>query len=337
MTKKLWKQTNNEKIQCLLCSHFCELGVEDSTNTGKCRVRKNKNGFLINLVENKIVSHNVDPIEKKPLYHFLPNSAVFSIGSMGCNFDCAWCQNSSIAHPKNQEQAEQGAIIDASMIIDAAIKNQCKSIAFTYNEPTIFFDLMLECAMEAKKANIRTVLVSNGYQSKYSLELLLPYIDAANIDLKCFSEETYQNYCKAHLKPVLHNIKEFAKNNIWLEITTLLIPTINDNKAELKDLANFIAQEVGTHIPWHISAFHPSRNMMHIPRTNIDALKMAYDIGKDAGLEYVYIGNVQEENNTHCPKCKKILIKRTGYNTEINAEFTGQCPYCKMSIVEVWE
>jgi len=336
MNTKMWRKTKDEKIQCLLCSQFCELGITSEKNTGKCGVRKNVNASLVSLVENKIVSHNIDPIEKKPLYHFLPNTAVFSIGSMGCNFDCAWCQNSSIAHPANQNQAEEGMLVNAKMLLDASIKNKCKSIAFTYNEPTMFFELILDCAIEAKKNNIKTVIVSNGYQSNHSLENLLPHIDAANIDLKSFKEKTYQTYCNAHLKPVLQNIKKIAQSSTWLEITTLLIPNINDTEEELKNLANFIANEVGTHVPWHISAFHPSRNMMHVPRTNMDSLKLAYDIGKDAGLEYVYIGNVQAENNTYCTSCEQILIERTGYNTKIHAEFNGQCPHCKKDIAGIW-
>lgn len=336
MNTKLWKNIRNKHIKCLLCAQFCELGITDEDNIGKCGVRKNENGDLISFVKNKIVSHNIDPIEKKPLYHFLPNTAIFSIGSMGCNFDCTWCQNSSIAHPKNQKQAQEGMIVSAKAIIDATIKNNCKSIAFTYNEPTIFFELMIECATLAKKKNIKTVLVSNGYQSNYALKELLPYIDAANIDLKSFNEETYQTYCNAHLKPVLENIKEIAKSNTWLEITTLIIPTVNDNEDELQNLAKFIACDVGSYVPWHISAFHPSRNMMHIPKTDISSLQHAYNIGKNTGLEYVYINNVQGVNETYCAKCKQVLIKRTGYHTQVHPEFDGKCPYCEEVIIGIW-
>ena len=335
MLEKSWKKTKGKDIQCTLCSQFCELSAVGNS-LGKCGVRKNEDGFLVSLIENKIVSYNVDPIEKKPLYHFLPNTPIFSVGSMGCNFDCAWCQNSSIAHPQNQEEAKQGSVVDANTIINTSIQNHCKSIAFTYNEPTMFFDLMLECAVEAKEKDIKSVIVSNGYQSPQTLKTLLPFIDAANIDLKSFDNKMYQKYCGANLKPVLQNIKEIAKSNTWLEITTLLIPSINDNKNELKHLAHFIANEVGTHVPWHVSAFYPSRNMMHLPPTSKESLQEAYEIGKTAGLEYVYVGNIQNKNETQCPHCRHILVTRNGYHTKIQDGFEGTCPNCETKIPGVW-
>ncbi len=335
MKAKFWKNVNNG-VQCRLCSHFCILTEAGENSLGKCRVRKNVNNELISLVGNKIVSYNIDPIEKKPLYHFLPASPIFSIGSMGCNLNCAWCQNTGIAHPNNEVEAQKGSQVSPDILINTVLKHNCKSIAYTYNEPTVFFELMLESATLARQKGIKNVIVSNGFQSPESLEALLPWIDGANIDLKCFSNSTYQKFCNAKIQPVLNNLKTMS-NKTWLEITTLIVPTVNDNEEELKELANFIAQEVGVNTPWHISAFHPCRNMLHLPRTGLDILLKAYEIGKNAGLNYVYVGNVAKMNKTLCPNCQTELLSRVTYKVEMTTDFSkGICPNCQNSISGYW-
>ncbi len=326
-----------KNIQCELCSHFCTLSTEEGQNIGKCRVRKNQDGELISLVGHKIISHNIDPIEKKPLYHFLPNSPIFSIGSMGCNLNCAWCQNSSIAHPKDEIQAQKGQLVSPKVVVDAALRHNCKSIAYTYNEPTVFFELMQESAKLAHTHSIKNVIVSNGFQSPKSLETLTPHIDAANIDLKAFKDTTYQKYCQARLKPVLNTIKTLAKSSVWLEVTTLVVPTVNDDLGELAEIANFIKEEVGQDVPWHLSAFRPERQLKHLPHTDPKTLLQAYEIGKKAGLNHVYIGNIFNKNETRCTHCHELLISRTGYQTQINPNFKqGLCPSCQTAIAGFW-
>ncbi len=329
---KFWKEVESG-IQCCLCSHFCKLSNDE---TGKCSVRKNIDGQLFSLVGDKIVSYNMDPIEKKPLYHFLPGSAIFSMGSMGCNLDCAWCQNTGIAHPLNERDALKGQKIDPKLIIETCKKHDCKSIAYTYNEPTVFFELMEKCAKLAKDNEINNIIVSNAYQSPESLRALLPYLNAANIDLKCFKDSSYQKFCNAKIKPILNNIKTISKST-WLEITTLVVPTVNDDLSELKDLAKFIVHEVGTETPWHLSAFRPCRKMMNIPQTEPKILLEAAEIGREIGLKYVYVNNVQKMNKTACPNCQEVLIQRKGYYTEINKNFVnGTCPSCQNKISGMW-
>lgn len=316
------KKRKNAIIQCQLCSHFCTLSdanIKDSCSalphTGKCRVRKNVNGNLESFITNKISSYNIDPVEKKPLYHFLPNTQTFSLGTMGCNFDCAWCQNSSIAHPLSEKSARHGTLIDTQNLMETCKKYHCPSVSFTYNEPTIFFELMYDCAKKAQEMDIKTIMVSNGYQSPQLLQTLLPLINAANIDLKSYRDISYQKFCNARLKPVLNTLKSIAKSNTWLEVTTLLIPKINDTQEELKDIASFIYNELGEYVPWHISAFSPQRKMRSTPRTSKESLINAYEIGKKQGLKHVYIGNASFTNKTICTNCNETLIIRDTYST----------------------
>lgn len=369
-----WKKRKHNKLQCFLCSHFCTLSDANFTllnqnnkigqnypNTGKCRVRKNMNGQLESLISHKIASYNIDPVEKKPLYHFLPTTKTFSIGTMGCNFDCAWCQNSSIAHPISEKNARLGTQITAQNIMDTCKKYHCPSLSFTYNEPTVFFELMLDCAQKAQEENIKTIMVSNGYQSTKALNYLLPLIHAANIDLKSFSNNTYQKYCNALLKPVLNTLKTIAKSHTWLEVTTLLIPNLNDTKEELQNIAKFIYNELGDSVPWHISAFYPQRNMLNTPPTSKDSLIKAFEIGKENGLKHVYVGNAGIQNTTQCPHCHEKLIIRDVYSTKFSSIieeaykirlesnirkntknlkkiplFDGVCPTCHAKLDGIW-
>lgn len=335
MPTKIWKPLDNNKARCRLCSHFCTLG-EIENPIGICGVRKYENGEIINLLDNRIISYNVDPVEKKPLYHYLPKTNTFSIGTMGCNLNCSWCQNSDIAHSPREKHLIQGTKVQAADIIQATIKHACDSMAFTYNEPTMFFELMCECAQLAKQHQLGTIMVSNGFQSADILGILLPLIQATNIDLKSFRESTYKKYCGATLKPVLQNLKTIAKSTTWLEVTTLIVPTVNDDIMELKDIAHFIATELGTEVPWHISAFRPCRDMMHVPHTPLGIMETAWTLGKEAGLSNVYIGNIGKLNNTLCPKCQTSIIQRQTYDTTIHPDFAGNCPTCKHPIAGIW-
>jgi len=282
---ELYKK-GKERVRCLACSHKCFI---DKEKTGICGVRKNIGGKLYLLVYGKVAAMHVDPIEKKPLYQFLPGSKAFSIGTVGCNFRCDFCQNFDIS-----QASKQGTIIGEEVtpdkIVEEAIKTRCKSIAYTYNEPAIFIEFVKDVAKLAKEKGLKNVLVTNGYLSKESFDYIKEYIDAANIDLKSFKEEFYEKYCGAKLKPVLDTIKRFYDAGIHIELTTLIVPGLNDSEKELTKIAKFIAS-VDKKIPWHISRFFPMYKMLDKQVTPIDTLQRAFKIG-EKHLKNVYIGNV---------------------------------------------
>ncbi len=286
----LYEEMEDKKIHCFLCSHQC---IINESKVGICGVRQNIDGKLYTHVYGKLIASHVDPIEKKPFYHFLPGTRSFSIATPGCNFKCDFCQNWQISQYKISDNkfSYQGLEMLPEEIVEAAKQNNCKSIAYTYTEPTIFFEYAYDTAKLAKKQNIKNVFVTNGYMSKKAIDAISPYLDAANIDLKSFSDEFYKKICKARLKPVLESIKTMYENDIWLEITTLVIPGQNDSEEELDDIAGFIAG-VSEDIPWHISRFHGDYNFTDVDATPIKTLKMAEDIGKKHGLKHVHLGNV---------------------------------------------
>jgi pyruvate formate lyase activating enzyme len=284
----LYKKEKNS-VRCLACSHKCLI---KKNKTGICSVRKNINGKLYLLVYGQIVAEHVDPIEKKPLFHFLPGTISYSIGTVGCNFKCDWCQNFDIS-----QASKQGIIFGKKrtpeQIVKSALEENCKSIAYTYNEPAIWSEFIKKTSKLAKKFKIKNILVTNGYFSKESLDYLNGLIDAANIDLKSFKEETYQKYCGAKLKPVLETIKKMHRQKVHIEITTLLIPELNDSKEELKEIAEFIYSiDNKGEIPWHISRFFPMYKMFDKKITSIETLKTAEEIGRQAGLKFVHLGNI---------------------------------------------
>jgi len=284
----LYKKEKGKKTRCLVCFHKCLIS---EGKTGICVVRKNIDGKLYLLVYGKIAAMHIDPIEKKPLYHFLPGSYAYSIGTIGCNLKCGWCQNWEIS----QERKIFGEEISAEKIVNLAIKSGCKSIAYTYNEPAIFSEFVHDVAILAKKKGLKNILVTNGYYSKEGFNFLMKkkLIDAVNIDLKSFSDKTYKEYCGARLKPVLETIKRAVKNRIHVEITTLIIPDVNDNLDELRKIACFIFNlDKKGNVPWHISRFFPHHKLLGREMTPIKTLKEAYNIGKKVGLKYVHMGNV---------------------------------------------
>ncbi len=315
-----------DRVRCTACAHYCLIS---DGRTGICGVRKNIKGKLYLLVYGKVVSRNVDPIEKKPLYHFLPESKAYSIGTVGCNFFCKGCQNYDIS----QQREISGVTVTSNEVISSAIKYNCKSLAYTYNEPTIFAEFVKDCAKIAKKKGLKNILVTNGYMSKEGIDFLSQYIDAMNIDLKSFSDDFYKKNCGARLQPVLNTIKMCHKKRIWIEITTLIIPGENDSEKELKKIAKFIAK-VDKNIPWHISRFFPMYKMQQKNPTKIKSLEKAYKMGKKY-LNNVYIGNLHKESNTYCPMCKTIVIKRFDYSTKNNLK-GNKCQNCGNEIEGVF-
>jgi len=280
------------RVRCHVCNHRCL--ILDGKR-GICGVRENRKGKLYSLVYGKIIAEHIDPIEKKPLYHFMPGSFSLSIATIGCNFKCLHCQNadiSQISKAKPEDVKILGEEVKPQKIIQDALENKCPSISYTYTEPTIFLEFALDCMKLAKEEGLRNVWVSNGYMTKETLDLITPYLDAVNIDLKAFSEEFYQQVCGAQLKPVLENLIEIKKRRIWLEIATLIIPGKNDSEKELKQIAEFIEKELGSDTPWHVSRFFPHHEMQDVPATPIEKIYEAVEIGKKAGLKYVYPGNV---------------------------------------------
>ena len=317
----LYKKLESAKVRCDLCSHRC---VIDSGGRGKCGVRENREGKLYSLVYDRVISENVDPIEKKPLFHFLPGTQSLSIATTGCNFKCFFCQNWQISQMHCDHDSIEGRNIPPGKIVADAISYNCESISYTYTEPTIYFELAYDTAEIARKNNIRNVFVTNGFMTNECLEMIKPYLDAANIDLKSFSDDFYRKNCDGRLKPVLNNIKTMFKSGIWIEVTTLLIPGLNDSDRELEEIATFIAG-ISDYIPWHISAYYPQYKCK-IPRTDTDSIKRAMEIGKNAGLKYVYGGNVAgtDYENTRCPGCGETVLERNGFSV-IDEKLAGGC------------
>lgn len=332
MHEAILYSVEGNKLRCHLCRHNCL--IEEGT-TGICNVRLNQGGVLYSIFYGKPVAMAVDPIEKKPLFHYKPGSLAFSIATPGCNFRCPFCQNWDISQYGRVEmvRAPMGDV-SPEKIVENAIKHKCQSISYTYTEPTIFFEYALDTAKLAKKAGLANNFVTNGYMSRDAIDVIKPYLDAANIDLKSFRKDTYRKFMKAQLDGVLDSIKYMKQAGIWVEVTTLIVPKMNDGTDELKDIANFLV-EVGRDIPWHISRFVPQFEMQDTPATPIKKLREAYDIGKKAGLRYVYMGNVagDESENTFCYSCGMKIIEREGFQILANhITNKNECPKCKSKI-----
>ncbi len=334
MKKKamLYDKLDDKKVKCNLCSHRCSI---NDSKYGFCGARQNIDGELFSLVYGELVAANADPIEKKPLYHFLPGTQAYSIATPGCNFRCSFCQNWQISQiRKDKETAISGLAeryMEPEKIVQNALNFGCKSIAFTYTEPTIFFEYAFDVAKLAKKQGLYNSFVTNGYMTLEALEKINPYLDAANVDLKSFSDSFYKKICKSSLEPVLESIKNMKKLGIWVEVTTLVVPDQNDSTEELNQIADFISS-LDSGIPWHISRFHPDYNYNDSSATPVETLKKAYEIGKNHGLKYVYLGNISEDSDTYCPNCGKIVINRGPFNVKNNKLKDGKCPFCDTKI-----
>jgi pyruvate formate lyase activating enzyme len=298
-------------------------------------VRQNLKGTLYTLVYGRTISQQVDPVEKKPLYHFYPGSRSYSIATPGCNFRCQWCQNWNIAHMPRERGSIAGYEASPAHIVADARATNSRSIAYTYTEPTVFFEHTYDTARLAHAAGIANIYVTNGYMTTEMLETLHPYLDAANVDLKAFRQKTYNRYSGAGLGPVLDNLKVMKQLGVWLEVTTLVIPSLNDDPAELRDMARFVSQELGSETPWHLSRFFPTYKMTERPPTPVETLQRAQQIGLEEGLRYVYLGNVAEESNTACHGCGQTLIRRQGYWIGENQIQNGRCPVCQALVAGV--
>lgn len=330
----LYEKTGKDNmVGCFLCAHRCRI---KEGQLGVCRVRKNVHGDLYSLNYDKVATTHLDPIEKKPLYHFLPASASYSIATMGCNFRCKFCQNYTLSVVET-EALIVGEKIPPADLVKAALNSGSESISYTYSEPTIYFELMLETAKLAKEKGLKNVMVTNGYMTPEALDMMAPYLDAANIDLKAFRESFYKEYCAAKLAPVLETIKGMKAKDIWIELTTLLIPELNTDKQEIKELIAFILS-VDDMIPWHVSRFFPQYKLLDVPVTPTDDIYEALEMGRDMGLKFIYAGNVADEKfaSTRCPSCNTVLIERIGYSTRVKKLSGSKCISCGHTIAGVW-
>jgi pyruvate formate lyase activating enzyme len=322
----LFEKTDGNQVICSLCAHSCRIGPGDR---GVCGVRENREGVLYSLVYGRVIAENVDPIEKKPLFHVLPGSKSFSIATVGCNFRCTFCQN----HDISQAPWETGSIFGRKStpeeIVEKAVGTGSKTIAYTYTEPTIYFEFAHDTAKMALEKGLKNVFVTNGFMTEEAIEKMAPSLHAANVDLKAFTDDFYRKKCGARLQPVLDSLKKMKSLGIWVEVTTLLIPTLNDSDEELRQIAEFI-HSLGAETPWHISRFHPRHLIHDLPPTPVASIHRAAEIGKAVGLKYVYSGNIpgDEGENTFCSRCKELLIGRDGFSIErINLKGT-HCPRC---------
>lgn len=346
----------NNKVQCNICAHHC---IIKENSYGFCNTRKNvktkvnkenkRNQIYKEKYENKLYSYNyarvssynIDPIEKKPLYHFLPGSNVYSIGGFGCNMRCLNCQNHEISQhfPEIREKNEivpkmrNSIEILPEEVVENAINSNCQGIAWTYNEPTMYLEYVLETAKISKKSGLKNLFISNGYMSEESLDLLLPVIDGFNIDIKSMDDNFYQKVCQARLNPVLNNVKKIYDNGNHIEITNLLINNLNDSDKLIKSLSDFIAINLGKKVPLHFSRAFPLYKMNDISPTNSDTLNNAKEIAIGSGLENVYLGNIPSDQNSYCPNCGELLIERNGYYTEDNGKIkNNKCISCNKDL-----
>jgi len=329
----LWEPVEEGKVHCYLCSHQCKIA---DSKFGVCGVRQNLGGTLNALVYGEVIAANVDPIEKKPLYHFLPGSLSYSIATIGCNFKCPFCQNWQISQISwRNGPVPGGRYLPPEQVVEAARKQGCRSIAYTYTEPTIFFEYCYDTARLAKEADLRNVFVTNGFMTKQTLDTIEPYLDAANIDLKSFRDDYYRRYCKARLQPVLDSIEYMKELGIWVEVTTLVVPGDNDSSSELAEIADFLVR-VDKNIPWHISRFHPDYEFANHGPTPIETLVKARQIGWEKGLHFVYLGNVSEGSDTRCQQCGENVVERRYMGLRRIGLRNGRCPKCGSVISGIW-
>ncbi len=332
MEAYLYETVKDKTVKCDLCNHRCL--IKDGAR-GICKVRENRDGVLNSLVYGKMIAQHIDPIEKKPLFHLYPGSLSYSIATVGCNLKCSFCQNADIAQmPEDRDGLIMGNHADPENIVDAAVKANCRTIAYTYTEPTVYFEFAHDTARIANERGILNVFVTNGYMTLEALQMIQPYLDAANVDLKAFTDDFYKKYCGAKLDHVKETLKSMKSLGIFLEITTLLIPGLNDNEAELKEIAIFLAESLGPETPWHISRFHPTYNLTDRPPTPAATLVNARRIGMNAGLKYVFIGNLPGEGgeDTLCPGCGQTVIDRWGFTVKKYHVENGRCTNCGFKI-----
>lgn len=327
---KFYKSLDQNKVQCFLCPHECTIA---DGKIGICGVRQNIKGTLYSLVYERAIATHVDPIEKKPLFHVYPSSRSFSVATVGCNFRCMFCQNHDIAQMPHR-MGIAGQKMPVNKIVQQAEQQNCKTIACTYTEPTIFYEYAFDIAKSASKKNIETVFISNGYIKSEPVKEIAPYLSAANIDLKGWDEKFYHKVIGGDLQSVLETLKLLKKLDIWVEVTTLVVPGYVDNEETLREIARFIKNELGVETPWHISRFHPQYKFKDYAPTSLDMLQRGREIGLEEGLRYVYSGNVPGDDGEHtrCYSCGKMLIRRFGFRVLENHIKNGECPECGAKI-----
>ena len=330
-----YRKLSDDVVQCRLCNHFCAI---KPGKRGICGVRENISGTLFSLVYGKVIADSVDPIEKKPLFHFLPGTLSYSVATAGCNFSCDFCQNWEISQVSRTDGGVRGCEVSPEEIVDRAIDAGCASIAYTYTEPTVFFEYAYDIMVIAHKRGLKNVFVSNGFMSREAIDKIAPYLDGINVDLKGFSDEFYRKVVGGRLKPVLDNIRYLHELGIWVEVTTLIVPGHNEDDASLSKIAKFVSG-VGVDVPWHVSRFFPHFKMKDVSLTPVDVLYRAYEIGTEAGVKYIYVGNLPggEFENTVCPKCGKVVVERSGFEVSEIRLKNGKCGFCGESISGVWE
>lgn len=339
---ELWKWSKEaynykklgKNVQCLNCPHQCILEPGDR---GFCRNKVNIDGTFYTLAYGNPCAVHVDPIEKKPLYHFLPTTGSFSVAVAGCNFRCYNCQNYSISQVKPEDT--QNFDLMPEKVVEAAMHNNCRSIAYTYSEPSAFYEYMYDTSKLAKQNNIKNLWITNGYLNEKPLRDLCRVLDAANVDLKSFKEEIYNELNSGNLQPVLNTLKTLKEENVWFEVTNLVVPSWTDDIDMIRDMCRWLVKNIGKNYPLHFSRFHPMHKLTHLPSTPVKFLEQARKIALDEGLAYVYIGNVagHDASNTYCPGCEKLIIQRAGYSTDTSNLQSGNCRFCGEKIAGVWK
>ncbi len=322
----LWKSLKDGQVECGLCAHRCGIAKD---RYGVCGMRQNIEGELFTYAYGEIVAGHVDPIEKKPFYHFLPDSYTYSIATAGCNFKCKFCQNSTISQQSAKKTGASGHALSPADAVAEAIRNDCMSIAYTYTEPTVFFEYAYDISKIARSKGLSNVFVTNGYMTPEAIDTISPYLDAANVDLKFFDDNSYRDICGGRLQPVLDSIRKLKESGIWVEVTTLVIPGLNDSEEELNKIASFLA-DLDTGIPWHISRFHPDYEMNTVKPTPVETMITAKRIGESMGLKYVYLGNIYPSGDTICSGCKSVVVKTPDFLE------MGKCSKCGTVVEGVW-
>jgi pyruvate formate lyase activating enzyme len=330
---RYYEKLSGKRVHCLLCPRGC---VVPDGSRGFCRVRENQDGEYYTLVHSNPCAVHIDPIEKKPLFHFHPGTTALSIATAGCNFTCLNCQNYDISQARPDDTYNY--TLSPSDIVELALKYDTPTIAYTYTEPTVFYEYMLETAQRARQKGVLNIYHSNGYIEQDALGELAPFLDGANIDLKGFSDAFYREITGGSLEPVLASLKTLKRTGVWLEITNLVIPTKNDSDASIRDLCSWVKDELGKETPVHFSRFYPQYKLQNLPPTAVSTLRRAAGIARSAGLDYVYIGNVPgvSEENTYCPQCSRMLVGRTGYRVHTFEIENGRCKSCGTEIPGRW-
>ena len=331
----LYEKLEGGNVRCALCSHRCKIAP---AKRGVCGVRENREGTLYTLVYGYVIAANVDPIEKKPIYHVYPGSASYSIATVGCNFRCSFCQNHEISQMPREEGRIAGRETTPREVVNQSIDSASKSISYTYTEPTVFFEFANDTALLAREAGLKNIFVTNGFMTPEALDAASAWLDAANVDLKSFRDDFYRQHCGARLNPVLETLRGMRKRGIWIEVTTLVIPTLNDDEGELKDIAAFV-HSLGDDVPWHVSRFFPRYKSQNLSPTPVKTIDRALEIGREAGLKHVYSGNVpgSDSDNTYCSLCSNLLIGRQGYMIRANNLDGSRCSRCGTVLAGIFE